>query len=138
MKILQEMLKRVAALLVCAMLAQWVLFPACPCQWEYDVLPSESASSPPGSSIPVGGGMILTATHGGPRQVCCCAEGHLSDFQGVSPEVPTPSVPLATAAQDWSSMSLPKRSPDWRLLSGTDPPGPGDVRLHLRWQVFLI
>ena len=140
MKILREILKRAGALFVCAALAQWVLLPSsCPCQWENEIPAPAKISAQLDSSLLDGGGVMQAATHGGPRELCCCADGHHSPFQATSSELlPTPVPMAATMAQECLAMGLPETNFDRRSLSGTDPPGSPGMRLHLRWQVFLI
>ena len=82
---------------------------------------------------------MLTPTTDGQEEACCCSEDLLLALQASSPKVQVPTAPDSIdVAQELPPTAFPTGR-CYRLgFSGTDPPYTGDMRLHLRWQVFLI
>lgn len=132
---MDSLLKRTGALMLSVVLAQWVLLPACPCQLQGLF----GSAAEPAERPDAGAESIAVMLGGGHGKLCCC-DGHgIKTAHGSSPEVPAPKATV-TPATDGSFVAghdVPP-SEDTLQSSGTDPPPPEALRLHLRWQVFLV
>lgn len=133
---LRELMKRLGALAMGVVLAQWVLLPACPCQRQALF---GLAADAPGRSVADTESIAIPPGDGHGHQLCSCDEHGTKTAHASCPEVSPPKAAATLALGSPFPAAPPSRATDDSLrTSGNDPPVPEALRLHQRCQVFLI
>ena len=93
---MNSLLKSVSALVMCVILAQWVLMPICPCQ-SHSGSSSIIEATVVGGMIPGSKAANLKSSDGLPNESCCCLEDQRQVAHASSPNVSAPELPLSLA-----------------------------------------
>lgn len=131
----KQLVKRSGSLLTGLVFAHWFLLPICPCERDALFSSTSKVQQQHDADLP---SIFIVADSG--HGEFCCGEQTGKNVHGSSPEVKPPKVMEAPAvdSSDYPNPGLLVNDVDGLRTSGNDPPPMEDLRLHLRWQVFLI